>query len=297
MNIEGLSLDQMRVALAVAEEGSFSAAARRFGRTQSAVSYAITALEKQIGMSIFERTTQRAQLTPVGRQLLKDIARIVAQADSLKHRAELLCRGVEAELGMVVDALFDKAIVVATLKEFREVFPETRIDLHTEILEGVTKRVLDGCDIGILASLSTVPQGVSSSSLAPISLLPVAHPRHPLAAERQSLALARGEHVQIVVSDRTDATDREFFVFGTKTWTVSDLAVKHALLQSGLGWGYMPRHLVEADLRLGRLATLSIEGAPVEDHQPTFVIWSDGRGLGQAGQWLVDRLKAGGGTG
>lgn len=293
MNIEGLSLDQMRVALAVAEEGSFSAAARRFSRTQSAVSYAITALENQIGLALFERTTQRAQLTPIGRQLLKDIARVVAQADGLKHRADLLCRGVEAEIGLVVDALFDKATVATVLLEFQQHFPETRLNIFTEILEGVTKRVLEGCDLGILASLSTVPQAVSSASLAPVRLLPVAHLQHPLAGERQPLAVARGEHVQIIVADRTNATDREFFVFGTKTCTVSDLATKHALLLSGVGWGYMPEHLVEADLRAGRLVTLSIEGVPAEDNQPTFVIWSDARGLGQAGQWLVQRLRSG----
>jgi len=293
MNIEGLSLDQMRVALAVAEDGSFSAAARRFARTQSAVSYAITALENQIGMALFERTTQRAQLTPIGRQLLKDIARIVAQADSLKHRADLLSRGIESEVGLVVDTLFDKTIVAAALGDFRQQFPETRINLFTEILEGVTKRVLEGCDVGILASLSTVPQAVSSASLSPIRLLPVAHARHPLAEERQPLAIARGEHIQIIISDRTKSTAGEFFVFGTKTWTVSDLAAKHALLLAGVGWGYMPEHLIEADLRSGRLTTLTIEGVPAEDHQPTFVIWGDGRGLGQTGQWLVQRLRSG----
>ena len=51
MNIESLSIDQMRAALAVAELGSFSGAARRFSRAQSAVSYAVMTLERQLGVA------------------------------------------------------------------------------------------------------------------------------------------------------------------------------------------------------------------------------------------------------
>lgn len=55
MQVSGLSLDQMHLALAVAETGSYSAAARRLSRKQSAVSYAVASLERQLGVLLFER--------------------------------------------------------------------------------------------------------------------------------------------------------------------------------------------------------------------------------------------------
>ena len=59
MNVGQPSLDQLRVFLAVAEEGSFNRAAKRLGRAISVVSYAITNLESQLGLSLFAREGSR----------------------------------------------------------------------------------------------------------------------------------------------------------------------------------------------------------------------------------------------
>lgn len=61
MNIERLSLDQLRVFVQVADSGSFLAAARKLARAQSAVSYAIATLEEQLGVLLFDRSGYRRQ--------------------------------------------------------------------------------------------------------------------------------------------------------------------------------------------------------------------------------------------
>src|SRR5580704_11341066 len=53
------SVDQLLVLLVVAEEGSFTAAAKRLGRATSAISYAIDTLERDLGLSLFHRGTSR----------------------------------------------------------------------------------------------------------------------------------------------------------------------------------------------------------------------------------------------
>jgi hypothetical protein len=53
------SVDQLLVLLAVAEEGSFTGAAKRLGRATSAISYAIDTLERDLGLSLFDRGTTR----------------------------------------------------------------------------------------------------------------------------------------------------------------------------------------------------------------------------------------------
>ena len=58
------SVDQLLVLLAVVETGSFTAAARRLARATSAISYAIDTLERQLGVSLFDRgTTRKPRLT------------------------------------------------------------------------------------------------------------------------------------------------------------------------------------------------------------------------------------------
>ncbi|MBV9510878.1 MAG: LysR family transcriptional regulator, partial [Caulobacteraceae bacterium] len=74
--IGNLSLDQLRILVAIADAGSFSAAGRRLGRAQSAISQAVAGLEGAQAVQLFERGGHRPRLTEVGR-LLVDQARLV----------------------------------------------------------------------------------------------------------------------------------------------------------------------------------------------------------------------------
>src|SRR5260370_12725705 len=70
--LDSLALDQMRVLIAVAEAGSFSAAARRLGRVQSAISQAMQVLEETLRVTLFDRSGKIPVLTDAGRMVLND---------------------------------------------------------------------------------------------------------------------------------------------------------------------------------------------------------------------------------
>ena len=80
---DAVTLDQLRVFLLVAEQGSFSAAARSLRRAQSAVSYAIGNLERVLGVLLFEREGRRPSLTEAGRSLLSETRAIHGQVEQL----------------------------------------------------------------------------------------------------------------------------------------------------------------------------------------------------------------------
>ncbi|MEO6839946.1 MAG: LysR family transcriptional regulator, partial [Bradyrhizobium sp.] len=61
--LDSLTLDQIRLFLAIADTGSFSKAAKQLTRAQSAVTYGIQKLEAQFGIPLFDRTTYRPALT------------------------------------------------------------------------------------------------------------------------------------------------------------------------------------------------------------------------------------------
>ena len=82
------TLDQLRVFLAVAEAGSFSAAARQLNRRQSVVSYTIANLEQQLGgLLLFDRGKRRPVLTEAGRTILAEARKLALAADGLRARA------------------------------------------------------------------------------------------------------------------------------------------------------------------------------------------------------------------
>jgi DNA-binding transcriptional LysR family regulator len=75
--LDSLTLDQMRVLIAVGESGSFSAAARRLGHVQSAVSQAMQTLEENRRLNLFDRSGKTPALTDAGRMVLNDARQVV----------------------------------------------------------------------------------------------------------------------------------------------------------------------------------------------------------------------------
>src|SRR6201995_2197077 len=121
--IDSLTLDQIRIFLAVADTGSFSKAAKQLNRAQSAVTYGIQKLEAQIGLPLFDRAAYRPTLTEAGRALLSRARRIAAEADAFQHSPHSLASGLEAELTIVMDSMFPVPPIVEALRAFTTTFP------------------------------------------------------------------------------------------------------------------------------------------------------------------------------
>jgi DNA-binding transcriptional LysR family regulator len=288
------TLDQLRVLLAVAESGSFSAAAKRLNRAQSVVSYAIANLEAQLGLALFARGQRRPVLTEAGRAVLADARRIGRIVDELCARASGLTAGLEAEVGLVVDVMFPTADLVAVLEAFARAFPTVALRLRVETLGAVAQLVLDGsCGLGISGPMGVHPEGLERRLIRHIELVSVVAPGHPLTRLPPPLPEAAfHEHTQLVLSDRSRRTEgQDFGVLSLRTWRLGDLGSKHALLRAGLGWGNMPGHMVQDDLAAGRLVRLHAAVAPVLRF-PLLLIHRPAAPPGPAGQWLADRLAA-----
>lgn len=294
--LDGLSLDQLRAFIAAVDEGSFSAAARRLRRAQSAVSELVSALEAQMGVQLFDRTERYPKLTAAGTLLVADARIIVANVAILKARAKGIAEGLEPELSAVVDVLFPIETIAESARKFREQFPHTPLRLSVEALGGAYQPVMDGrCSFGIVGSLPNVPASMSVEPLPAIDLIMVAAREHPLAQLKGVIAKSElAKHVQLVLTDRSELTrGREFGVMSPLTWRLSDLFAKHAFLLKGLGWGGMPVHTVKEDLRDQRLVKLRIEDLPEPGLAlPMFAVYETARPPGPAGRWLIERLRA-----
>jgi DNA-binding transcriptional LysR family regulator len=293
--LDGLSLDQLKAFVAAVDEGSFSAGARRLNRAQSAVSELISNLEGQIGVQLFDRTARYPKLTPAGVLLVADARSVISNVNALKARAKGISNGIEPELSAVVDVLFPIEAIAESALEFRVRFPHTPLRLYVEALGGAYQPVIDGrCSFGVVGSLPNAPASMSSEPLQAVDMVMVASSGHPLAQLSGMIPkteLAR--HVQLVLTDRSELTrGREFGVMSPLTWRLSDLFAKHSFLLKGLGWGGMPVHTVEQDLRDRKLVKLRIEELPESGLAlPMFAVYPSAQPPGPAGRWLIERLK------
>jgi DNA-binding transcriptional LysR family regulator len=286
------SLDHLRVFLAVCEEGSFNAAARRLGRAISVVSYAIAQLEAQLDVRLFEREgSRKPQLTAAGKALVGEVRAISDDADALLAKVRSLRQGLEAELSLAVDVMVPGEALARLLREFQAMYPSVALRLHVEALGAVAALVLEGratFAIGgpdILALAEIEREAVGS-----VALVPVAAPEHPLAQmERVPPGEAR-KHLQLVLTDRSPLTaGRDFSVLSARTWRLADLGAKHALLKEGIGWGSMPRHAVREDLASGALVELALPERPALDYA-LVALWRKDTPPGPAATWVLDAL-------
>jgi DNA-binding transcriptional LysR family regulator len=256
MNLSGLSLDQFLVFVTVADCGSFSAAARRLNRAQSAVTYAIQKMEDQLGVSLFDRSAYRPALTEAGEALLPRAIRIVSEIGAFSDQARGITQGLEPELAIVVDAMFPMNRIVDGLRLFGERYPTVPTRIYVASMGATPNLVTEGpCTMGIALTFAAQDSGLIQHEIETVRMVAVASASHPLAAIEGSISTNDLQnHVQLVLTDPSGRTDkRDYSVLSRRNWRIGDLGAKHAMLLGGLGWGGMPLHMVDADIAAGRL--------------------------------------------
>lgn len=287
------SIDHLRVFLAIVEEGSFNAAARKLGRAISVVSYAVAQLEAQLDVPLFARDgSRRPQLTEAGRALLSEARAIADDMDALIAKARSLRQGLEAELSLAVDVMVPGHVLARLLRDFQVRFPSVPLRLHVEALGAVAALVLDGRATLAIAGPDIVEMPeIERETVGGVELVAVAAPAHPLArAERIAPGEAR-KHLQLVLTDRSPLTEgRDFSVLSPRSWRLGDLGAKHDLLREGIGWGSMPRHRVQADLDSGALVTLRLPERTTFDYA-LVALWRKDCRPGPAALWVLDEVR------
>jgi DNA-binding transcriptional LysR family regulator len=286
------SIDQLLVLLAVEEEGSFTAAARRLGRATSAISYAIDTLEQQLGLSLFDRgTTRKPRLTREGEAVVSEAKAVALSVETLRARVRGFLDNLEPEVSLVVDSIFPLGRLTVLLRQFNDRFPTVPVRLLVESLSGVERAVReDHAGIGVGNQLHMNMTGFRRFDIEAVRIIPVAAPSHPLArAGGDHAPREASDYVQLILSGRPAADGRDYGVVSLNSWRIGDLAAKHALLLAGLGWGGMPEPRVRADLEAGRLMKLNLRNWRGGEYNLQAVHKVD-TPPGPAGRWLIERL-------
>lgn len=236
-----LDLDLLRTFVAVAERGSFSAAASRISRSQAAISQQVQRLEAQLSETLFMRNSREVRLSPAGERLLGYAGRLLhLSEEAVLAVREGTTRSV-VRLG-VTDEIAAYALMPA-LADLRAL----RTDLLFEITTGTTRDLVaqldTRCDLVISLGL---PGHAAGTTLARLPLRWMGHwsgkGTVPLVLYPEG-CLMRGQALA--------ALDRAGLPWEITTST-SSVASVEAAARAGLAVGVLAAHLAAPDLPRAR---------------------------------------------
>lgn len=290
------SLEQLRVLVAVAEAGTFSAAARALGRAQPAVSHSIHQLETTLGVELFDRGGKIAKLTAAGRTIVGYAQRTLEAVELLADHADQLASRVEIELDFAVDGGIARHVVLEAARVVSEAYPHLMLNIFTEGVGGSEELLRQGVvQLAFYApSHASGKKGLASQPVGFVSAVPVVASSHPLASERGPLTReVLSRHCHLVMTDRLKAMEPASGVSATRwRWMFSDVATFYGALRAGFGWGHMPLQVVSGAISRGELQRLQLaEGVLRLPGAEIHAVHEPGRPPGPAGLLLIRAMK------
>ncbi|MDB6048662.1 MAG: LysR family transcriptional regulator [Pseudomonas sp.] len=281
------NLEQMRLFVSVAEQRSFSAVARDMKRAQSAVSSAVALLEADLGVVLFERSSGRQpRLTEAGGALLEEARELLRQCDRLDGRALALMRGQEARLRLAHDEAMPYQPVLDSLEALAERFPSLEMQLASGAQGDVARKLVERlADLGLLFHHEQMPEALERRVLGSVEMVTVCSVGHPLVGEPRVSRQLLGRHRQLLIAPQQSGYPGGEQL-SAQVWRADSFYMMAELLMRGLGWAWLPRHVVQYPAYQNLMVELVSDWTP-----PALVVemvWRRDEPLGPAARWLAD---------
>ncbi|PHH40297.1 LysR family transcriptional regulator [Pseudomonas putida] len=269
-----------------ATQGSFSAAARKLGRSQSTISAAVASLEIDLDLILFDRSSRKPTLTPAGHVMLQRAEAILAATSRMEMSARQLAQGVEPKLTVAISDTYQSARFEAALVGFEQRYPDLELECLIAECDDLIELVQRGrAHLAFAEMQDTYPPDLVTSTVA----------------ERTDLALfVKDDHVLTRV-ERVDQQvleqHRELRLATIvnpydsrakgRVWSAPSYLMLMEMAEMGFGWAALPRWLV-ARFGNGSLVELTVRGWP----RPVYVdaLWSRLYPPGPAGSWLLRKM-------
>jgi DNA-binding transcriptional LysR family regulator len=286
--------DQMQAFVLAAELGSFSAAARRMGKAQSAVSAAIANLEIDAGIELFDRTGRNPVLTDEGQALLPHARGILHGNQEFFSKASSLAEGVESELCLAIEQGISLEPLLGVLEDFGAGFSDVSLELLRPGPNDTATLLKEGrAELGLMIEQETYPTGFQYRGVGHSKMVPVCASTHPLADLKQVGYGDLRQYRQLMPRSRSIAAVGHLGQRrSASVWYAESPALIVELVCREFGWAELPLSVVADRFASGALARLDYAFQQGDILEGIDVVWTEREALGVAGQWLRDRLLA-----
>ncbi|WP_028022037.1 LysR family transcriptional regulator [Enterovibrio calviensis] len=286
-----ITYDQVEAFIAVADSGSFSAAAKQIGKHRTTLGQTIANLEIEIDLVLFDRSGRYPSLTSDGEKIYQQAKALAVASSAFEQLCLYQSKGVETELKIYYSEQLPAQIIVDTMIQLRQHYQQVRVhwlkDSNDNILKILSNREAD-------LALVVNPMGDSVTSLDFTYLFQMPY---TLCASKDFIrrhrpqGMASLQHLhQLVLKDyyhsgvaKTVCTSNQVQVFDSLPTLVS-------LLKSGEGWAMLPSHSVSDDIAAKHLDVIPIKELNNTLRFPV-ICWQASKSMGPVASFVIEQIK------
>ena len=278
-------LFEAEVFVRVVEDGSLTAAAKRLGMTTSYASKLVTRLEQRLGARLLVRTTRKLTLTDTGRAYYERCTEAIRGLEEAEQMATQEQQAPRGTLRVTVPSAFGSLFALGVLAEFKAAYPALILELM--FLDRQVDLIGEGFDVGLrIGELGD--ERLIARRLTTTDRIVLASPAYlAIRGAPMSFEGLRGHHIAMrgptpQVLLRHDVVERI---------TTDEIETALVAVLGGVGLSVLPRWLVEADVRAGRL----VHVLPQADlgAVPVVATYPSAKRLRKAARLVLERLGEG----
>ncbi|QKW53170.1 LysR family transcriptional regulator [Streptomyces buecherae] len=292
-------LGALELLLAVARLGSLGRAARETGISQPAASGRIRAMERQLGVTLVERSPRGSRLTDAGTLVTEWARRVVEAAEAFDAGAHALRDRRDSRLRVAASMTIAEYLLPGWLIALRASRPGTAVSLFAGNSAVVARRLQDGeADLGFVEGTGA-PAGLDGAVIGRDRLVVVTAPAHPWARRRDPVPAAELAATPLILRERGSGTrqvlDAALRAHGGLADPLLELAsttaVKSAAV-SGAGPAVLSELAVGDELSAHRLVEIPVDGAPLR--RELRAVWPIGERPAGPARELLSLTRRGG---
>lgn len=254
-------LRQVRAFVTVANEGSFTLAAKRLCLTQSAISHSLRALEDQLGCRLLDRQGKRTVPTPEGEVFLRRCRRALAELEHAERELDGLKRWGQSRIRIGAPYSICHFLLPTVLREFRDSFPRCEPVIEAGDTSWLLSR-MDEHALDLVIGMNGEGSPDSGRPLFQDEMIFIVSPAHPWAAGNP-IEPAHLAAMQFIVYARSTQTHRQvedwFEQLGVRLrapWVLGDMETIKEMTKIGYGVGIVAPWVARKEIAEGRLVAL-----------------------------------------
>lgn len=255
----------MEMAIAVADNASFTRASQQLYVAQSAISRKIKLLEEELGEPIFKRVNRRVYVTPAGQTLLRYARRIFLDMRNAKLEISEIAHLERGQLRVGAGMLACTYILPPVLERFKALHPRIELEVITAPTDSLLSKLHDNLiELGVL----TLPIKHTDLQVVPLireEMVVVTSPRHPVLSQKSEINAEELQDYPLILFPKEARTRKVlegfFHAAGIAPRIVMEaenVALIKPLVKIDLGISIIPLRSVSEELQRGELHCLKI---------------------------------------